>query len=742
MTEIIDEEKTIEIDDNFIREYSSNTEVIRFVKKRFKRLSRPNLIKLIKLILRNNIKIHITEISKKWKGFYQYNKSKFDKELNLLPDEIKSLRRELNGFLVEIGKDLVQYDTEQESPFVTKLIDGEEFYLLDKATLYEKVRTLTCDEGGDVNFRYNFDKPDMDIIIPGNCDTLQRCQIQILGSAVKFDYPIENKYACPKCQNIILKKAYETASTHGKVQCDGIYNFIGPDGESKSKICNTTLVPDNEVSLTKDAYYYDVGYEDETGSKNPAGTISFQKYEPGYYEVVMFKIKNPRKTELYQIIDIKPIESNKFKFPEPKEDINYLITLQEAFDKFIKKQTGMEIYALKPIKVALIIQKLFKVLKMPLVSNIQIVGNAATGKSTVFKYWGFLLNNHKNLSTNGLSVSVPALRGTKQVISLMGKDQKIITTGYLGTFDSIHIDEAGENRDLVQNLKTFLCEENYGYDRAGGLGIFHKRTAQINISENLDYTHLGIYRGAIKKAYKDQNYVLQEEGDELSKPDWDEDWDLHKPLIEYNDNIYLYEKIKEHRTKLKLSLVFWIDGYDYALHERFPLYFYLVNEKKDEKLKQVVKGNVARNTIRENLELIRALKSDDINAFFLTLVQFKDSEKDTEAFEEVDKILEHYKVDLDSRITSYFYNLIKVSRIINKRLVYTEEDYKIIKWFIEKINCKLDVINTINYDIHGPPEEDNNLENRVLSIKKPTTEIGFSSEVDDDFNSYKKTAFN
>ena len=62
------------------------------------------------------------------------------------------------------------------------------------------------------------------------------------------------------------------------------------------------------------------------------------------------------------------------------------------------------------------------------------------------------------MSTNGLSVSIPALRGTRVQINLMGRDTNVVTLGYLGTYKAIHIDEAAENRELVQNLKSFIYE--------------------------------------------------------------------------------------------------------------------------------------------------------------------------------------------------------------------------------------------------------------------------------------------
>ena len=695
-----EEKQPIIIDDDFIREYSSNTAVIKFIQSKFKRLSRLGAINLIKLILQQRVEIEIRMIMPKWKGLFQYNMGKFDEHKKLKLDEIKSLRRELNGFLIEIGKDIPYYEDEK-GDIIMEEEDGEKTYRLDKHVFYKKVQKLICDEGGDAIFKYDFKNPDMELMVPINKDTIQRCQIQILSTSIKFDYPIEFEYQCPQCGGNTQRKAYETASTNNRIKCPNIYSYINGDGDPRSRVCNLNLVPYDEISLTKDAFYYDICYEDIEQNKHTAGAISFIKLDPGFYECVLLKIKNPKKTEVFHIMDVCPVKSHKFEFPKKKDDENYVITLQKTFDKFIKERTGMEIYGLFPIKIAMILQTAINYLGFKLSSNIQIVGDPSTGKSTILKYYGFLLNNHLNLSSNGLSISVAGLRGTRHAISLMGKEQKIVTTGYLGTFRSIHIDEAGENKELIQNLKTFLFEDNYGYDKAGATGVFNKRTAHINLSENLDFSHLGQYRGTIRKAYKDMNVKI---GDE-EKEAWNENWDLHLPIFKY-DNLYLRKVIREKRIEYQLKQQFWIDGYDYALHERFPFYFYLVNEKQDDALAEVIKGNVARDTISENLQLMRALKSDDIIEYFKNLVLYKDSENnsDAESFKAVDIILNQYGVIADSRVKEFFYNLVKVSRIINKRKSVEEEDYNLLRWVIEKINCKIDVTNTVDYKIQGPPD--------------------------------------
>ena len=699
MTDDKEEKELQYVDDKFVKEYSVNSEVIKFIKSKFSRMSKVSAVNLIRMLLWKQIPIRADQIISKSKSFVRYNLGKFDDNNNLKIDDIKSLRRELNGFLLEIGKDIPQYEVDKNPNFKVKTIDGQECYVLDKMTMFKKVRQLVCDEGGDVHFKYNFKKSDMDIGVPINKDVLQRSYVQILSDSIKFDYPVEYIYPCPKCGGSTTKKAYEVAGTNGRILCPETNYYLNPEGESRARICNMSLNPDNEISITKDAYYYDICYEDDAGKKHSAGMISFDLNEPGFYECVLFRIKNPRKTELYQVMDVKGMTSNKFSFPSPVKDENYVFTLQKAFDKFIKKQTGMEIYALIPIKCALILQTVVNNLGMSLNNNIQIIGDPAVGKSLVLKFYSFLLNGSYNLSTNGLSISIPGLRGTKQSITLMGKEQKIITTGHLGTYKSIHIDEAGENRELIQNLKTFLLEENYGYDKAGATGAFNRRTAHINISENLDYAHLGQYRGTIRKAYKEMTTKIGDEEKEV----WNEDWDLHLPLFKYN-NLYLYKIIKEKRTEYKLKQIWWVDNYEYALHERFPFYFYLVNEKKDEKLAQIVKDNTARDIIKENLNLMKVLKSNDIQKFFKQLSIYKNSDSDRLSFVEVDKILEEYGIQADVRMKEFFYNLIKISRIINQRKKVEKEDFDLLKYMLEKMNCKLDVVETVDYEIAGPPD--------------------------------------
>lgn len=718
---------TMPLNEELIDKYSSDPEVIKFTVKKFIRLNPAKAKIFIRFMLQRRLKINVTDIfGNKYKGFVQYNKGKLDKSFNFKVDVIKEFLDELNGLLARLGKDLILYG-EDKDELKKELIGGEFVVPVDGDTPYEAVWKLICEEGGMIKFKYDFINSDMKTAKPQNKGTLQRCSIQILSFNVKFDYPIEYVYRCQMCRTTTREVAYETASQNGKIKCPGIYNYVNASGEPKSRICNNLLSPAGEISITKDCYLYDIGYETDEGKLMSASAYGFDKYDPGYYDCVMFRIKNPKKQETFHIIDIKPIKSNPFPVPQKEDKENYLISLQKACDEYIEKQTGLKIYGLFPIKVAMLIQKAIQEFGMRLNANIQVAGDASTGKSTVLKYYGYLLNGSLNMTTNGLSVSVAGIRGTRASINLMGRDISIVKKGHLGTFHTIHIDEAAENKELVKNLKSFLLEDNYSYDKAGSDGIFHRRTAHVNVSENLDYTHLGQYRGAIRKAYKELDVKIGEE--EMEQ--WSESWDLHQPLFTYT-NPYLYKVINEKRIEYQLKSQFWIDGYDFALHERFPFYFYLIHDKPDDELYKTVRENTQRNIISENLLLIKVLRNVELNQLFEQRIKFKDSTTDAENFLTVDKILDNYGLKSDIRMRQFYYNLVKVSRIMNEREDINEQDYDILRWFLEKTNCKLDVANTVNYKIVGPPnlEKAKEVEQKIEEETKDVEEA-FGNVPDD-----------
>lgn len=689
--------KVFDITDKTLETISNDERVHNFLMERFGRITVPDCEKLVRMLIRGKVKIHAKDVKDKYKGFLQYNMGKFGADGILKKEEHIKLHKELFEYLSEILKDLQTID---EDETLEKL--GDACYRINRHTTYEMVRKILCDEMGRPSFKYDFNNPDSQIEEVKNKMPLQRTNIQILSVGVKFDYPVIFKYSCSNCRKSMQKKAYEVIGTRNKAICEGMIETIDAKGEPKIKPCTERIHPDIEVGSTKDAFYFNMSYETQNKKEKPSAfAFSFNDLEPGFYECVLFRIKNPKGNELYLIMDVKEIINNKYVPPEKKEGENYIFSLQKSFDDYIFTQTKMKIYGMYPVKIALLIQKLFNILNRKLIGNVQVIGDASTGKSTVLKYYGFLLNSNLNLSTNGISISVPGLRGTRNTLNLMNKDISIISKGHLGTYASIHIDEASENPVLIQNLKTFLLEDNYSYNRAGSNDISNIRTAQVNISQNLNNEHIGMYRGMIRKSYKESSIKIGE----LEKPSWDESWDLFLPIYEYTENLYLRKVIKDKRLELQQKTVWWIDGFDYALHQRFPFYFYLAKEKKNVKLQDTILENIQKdNLISENLSLIKALKSEDIVNMFDGMNKLRKKNEDLDDLRSVDRTIEKYGVRLDGRTRIFLHNIAIVSRMANGRDRMNQEDYDLVAWVIENTNRKIDVSDTDSYVVKGAPD--------------------------------------
>lgn len=695
-------EPTIRLDTAFIKQYSNNRILRQYIREKIKYLSFEGAAQMIYLLLiRNeNDKIRLSEIQSHFNKIANSNKRMFNKNDDYSMHS--ALQKEIrDNLLLMIRKIHLPID-------IKNLVKSDgEGYIVNSMISFDMIKeTLCLENSDDIRFKYDFVNPDLDISLPKS-GILQRCMIKIINNVSKFNFPKRFKYYCPRCKNITIVPSIETVSTNDIIDCNHTYEYMDANGKLQSKICNKSLSVDYHGSEFIDAWYYDVAYdvisEDGEQKTETSAGFSFIDLRPGYYEAIVFRLSDKKTTNLFYIVDVRPIRKNEFILPEQKQEENYLITLQKECDKYIKQQTGMDIYAMYPMKVALIMQKAFSEFGFRLISNVQLVGTASTGKSTLLKYYLCLLNDFKNLSTNGLSISIPSLRGTREKISIFNREISIITLGYFGSYTSIHIDEAGENQELVKNLKAFLLEDDYGYQKAGSSGILHKRKAHVNISENLNSEHLGQYRGSIKKSYKE---LLQVNVNNKELITWDDSWDLHQPLFRYIDNVFLYKVVKDKRKEFELKQVFWIDGYEFPLHERFPFYFFLVNEKHDKTFKKIVNENDSHKIISDNHQISTVLRNDDLSKFFASLKDYIESKDDVISFEKVDEILNHYGLECDSRQSSFFHNLLKISRIINKRMTANEQDYDLVKWLIEKMYCKLDIMDTNSYDIEGPPVSD------------------------------------
>jgi hypothetical protein len=521
--------------------------------------------------------------------------------------------------------------------------------------------------------------------------------------AIAFGFPTVFAYHCPDIDiidydaevchapNTVYKKAYEVKCTGNKISCNGKKHRIDSAGRIKYRRCNK-LLASNQNTINTCMYYYHINFEQDDSFKS-GNAFSLKNLSPGYYEAVIFPYINKAKIS-YQIIDVKPIENNSFVFPEKKEGENYIFALQRAFDMFIKEHTKVNIWGLIPLKICLILQKLINGLGFSLKANVDATGEKSSGKSLLLKYYGMLLDNKFFLSSNGLSISVPSLRGTMEKVYIMDEEVFINRPGYLGTYKTIHIDEIGENETLTKQLKIFLSETNFSNNMARADGVQHKRTAHVNISKNINQEHLGQYKGSTKKMYDNMPIITN-----IVKPDWDWGWDLFQP-IEYYNNIYLRQCLRKVRQKLEEEKKFWIDGIDIALHDRFPFFFYLENDG-NENLKEVLKENKIYTPIDDLLDMTKHLKFKEFDEFIIKLKEQKIGIL-TEGYNKVDEIVKEYNLNLDSRMLEIYYDILKVSVILNQRAEANAEDYNLLRFIIEKTNRKITLTETNDYKITGP----------------------------------------
>lgn len=714
---------------------TTNKEIRDYVKKQFNnRISMSNASTLIKQLLIKGQVIPVRGLLSK--TFLRDNKSKLtDDEEYLKPNFALELRTEIIVILQEYEKDIEQY-SESEHNLIVKNVDGEDCYVVTKHTTFEKLRELICKEFGNVLFKYSFEHPDLELEAPKASPSLQRCQMAILQEGVKFDYPVINYYKCPDCGSEHRRMEYEDIGKSGKFKCIGQKTKLNNKGEEEVVTCNALLAPDELLSTSRKAYFFEVTYTDRndtTQKTNMARGISFTLYKPGMYECVLCKLNNPLKLEMFLILDVKEILTKEFVFPKKEDGRNYLLTLIDSFDSYLEKQVGVRIQGLYPLKIAMLLQAAAQFLGFERNMNIQIMGAPGTGKTLILSTWGLMFYGVLSQQSNGTSISIAALRGSSENIQLFDKAIKITTVGHFGQYRAIYIDEISENEELLNFIKSFALEPQYGSDKVGSTGVKKERTAHINVSGNINTAHTSLYRGEIRKAYNDDSFVITNE----IKVRWDESWDLHKPLEEYGGNPYLQKVIKDKREKMTQNETYWIDGLQVAVHERFPFYFFLVNDKENLDLDNISALNEARKKVLNSNELINYIWISKLEEFFKERAKYKNTDVKV-LFEENKKIniiVKQYGMKSHSRQMQIYYYIVRFSKIINERGVATEEDYDVLRYILENIERKIDVADTNVYTIRGPSNIDK-LQQTLDMLDDTTTtgqQFGIQTGLDGDF---------
>jgi hypothetical protein len=686
MDKIIEEP---EFNDDVIKKLTIDENLQKIIMERFFRIKR----KSAKIIIENVLKHRtLNRISLMFsKTTYNDNIGKFDNE-EITPEFRFILKKAIMDYKETIEEELTQ--------------DEKDDFVLNKKLTYERFQYEVSEKIENNDFIYNFDEPDLELATPQNNNMLQRCKMQITSNAQKFDYPIIFKYRCSECSIEFTKKTHNVRSTKNKINCR---NFINNPLTNKPKICGTILYPNEQESTVTTCYFYQLNYKDCKGAVQSGTGISFKLLPRGENDCALFKCNNPLGKEVFHIVDFRVEKTEEVIFPE-QTDENYLITLQKFFDARIKEKTGKEIWGLYPIKIALIIQAIIQRVGYDLNANIQLVGRPSSGKSLVLENYGYLLYGPLFKKTKARSVSIPELQGTRNKFYLFNKELHNVSTGLLGEYYNIYIDEVGQNKELVENLKLYLADKDYEYNKAGSDGVKHNRTSHVNTAGNVDEKHMGVYVGGIKKAYKEYTDTIGKE----SKQPWDGTLNLFLPLLKYTD-LYYHDIIKNKRDEFTQQHKFWMDGYDDALHERFLFYFNIDNKIVNEELNTIVDTNC---NVITNFSLEK-LYSQSIEEYFNSLKDYAILRDDSSKFKEIDKFFSLLELDSkDARIKTFWNIVLKISRIANKRIEINNDDYKLVYWLIEATNRMLDITETNKYELSSLDELRKNTEKEATMQKK------------------------
>lgn len=202
--------------------------------------------------------------------------------------------------------------------------------------------------------------------------------------------------------------------------------------------------------------------------------------------------------------------------------------------------------------------------------NYLIVGDAGTGKTkTACMFTHSMSKNSRVQDTTGTTSS--GMVGSSQEIKLGGTTTKLHQPGMLAIYKYLVLDEIYSNKKVYADIKH--CAGSEYVNKFNAIATFEtKKTATIFGTANIDLLHL--------------DHIRRLEG-EITRKAMSED-----DFCDYSKNFRdLWNLYKDDKTRLveeacieyeKTRGVCWIDGVESSVLDRFPLIFYLRENKNDE----------------------------------------------------------------------------------------------------------------------------------------------------------------
>lgn len=736
-------------DESHINKYVNDQTIKQLVKndENFKRFSQVQINKIISRIIRHtytnicmkDIAPDEGSLSRLKKNFSKYFDDIYDDNGKVTDYVFKisylnNLKEKMFEKIYEMEQDIESTQEGLDEETHDKNLENNTYIIPNKMT-FQKFREAVDFSSINTIFKYNFFNPDGTCVVPSilsDANTVQVIELEINTIGQRHSHPLKYHFYCPICQTTRIIEEFSLKCVNGKYKCESEIVGESATGRPSTRLCNTLLSADEELSISRNAYYYRVQYQNNEGYLTDNGdAICFNKLSLGKYTAAVYRINMHHKDLKFVIVDVKEQPLNQLVLPEQNPDENYIFTLQKSIDKYIKDTINQNIWGLLPIKACMILQAANNYLdSFNKDFHVQLVGEKSCGKTLILKNYGFVLYGNYFMSALGSGTSIPALRGTMRTVTIV-KQIKIPTIGYLGQYRCLHIDEMKDNPTLLEESKALLSESTYSNNKSDSDSGVKERLAQFCISENLNANDKGMYIGGIRKKYREMEKIKIDKNEYIA---WSDNWDLYQPLVTY-DNIYLRAAIKAKRDEMHAKEVFWIDNYSSPLHDRFPFYFYLVAGKT--KNIELLLSAMTSNEVK-GFELMKKLKTDSIHEYFESLKPYIVRASDDNHNRKIIEILEEeLQLDFDTRRVKTCRDIVRISRIINKRNDITEMDYDLLRYILSNTERCLDINDTNTYDIKYKPrmiskEEKQKIEEQIDTLSKYEDEFGLSK--DDPFN--------
>jgi len=728
------EEKKIWISNNDIL-ISKNEKLKQKIKKQFTEISSKRIEKIIIVILdcvKNNYSgclltsVGITEnmFNKNKKIMYEQN------GIYCLKDEaFKSLFKIIEKHINDRrdNKKFLEINEESADVFTGKKIDGKK-EIKDVITYLDLMDDVQKESGQDADYLYNFNDKTQIKSFDNLDEELQIVRFDITSNAYGDNIPIKYGYKCDKCSYKENKDVIHyrfpidmVSIPEQKIKC----NKLVPVSEEKTKPCGNILKPSNEHSVMKKIFIYDAVIEekhDDELYKENYKVVSFKTIPKGPVTAAVLKINSLKSEKMIFLVDYKIEQTKEMVFVEDENKHN-IFNIIDNIDEHIFNVEGYKHFGYLPMKIALVLQYTASIFDdIDKNYHISLTGGASTGKTIFSRYWGAVLYGHEMLElANVTDISIASLRGTSTYVTLMGKTISQKITGYLNSTKSIVINELSTNPEMKKSLKGYLFNPEYTFAKANGDGIQNTRNAQLIITENINPDHKGKYLNSVKKFYKSDECILEDES--IVKPSWKDSWDLDLEISDdyYDDNPHLRLAIYLVRNKMMKSGMNWIDGDELASDDRFPFYFFIDSFIISDKMRETFNSNIKNaNKDKKVTRLVKSLYTTTIKDKILANKKYLNIEvkNHSEYINKLTDIITKYSPLANQRYIEIFGDIMKMLRTIDGRDYFIEEDLKIIQYLIETTKSKLEIYNTDSFEINGPKQIEIPKQgyNRIISI--------------------------